>query len=169
TAACGMSLALGAFLAGLVLSESEHHYQVRGEIEPLRDALASLFFVSIGMLFDPAALIHAPGLVTLALVGVVVGKALVVLPIARLLGYPGSIATRSAFLLAQVGEFSFVLLLLARGKQVLPEALERIFLVVAALSIAATPALFGIGRVVAARRRHDERPRDQGQALAAHR
>lgn len=168
TAWFGMSLALGAFLAGLVLAETEHHYQVRGEIEPLRDALGSLFFVSIGMLFDPSAVAEAPVVVCAALFAVVVGKTLVVMPIARLLGYPTEIAVRSALLLAQVGEFSFVLVQLVRGRNVLPEQLERIFLVVAALSIAITPALSAAGRTFARRKRPDERRTDGDREVADH-
>ena len=153
TAWCGLSLALGAFLAGLVLAESEHHYQVRSEVEPLRDTLASLFFVSIGMLFDPHVLVTDPCLVVAALAAVVCGKALIVLPIAKLVGYPAWIATRSAFLLAQVGEFSFVLVQLARDRQILGTQLERVFLVVAALSIAATPLWSALGSLLAKKRR----------------
>ena len=167
TASAGMSLALGAFLAGLVLAESEHHFQVRAEVEPLRDALASLFFVSIGTLVDLRIVAEAPVLVALALGAVVFGKALIVLPIARYLGYPTWIAAKSAFLLAQVGEFSFVLVQLARERQVLGDRLERIFLVVAALSIALTPLLFGLGLLIARRRGKETRARADNQ-LADH-
>jgi len=107
-------------------------------------------------------------LVGAAFLAVVVGKALIVLPIARLLGYPFDIAVRGAFLLAQVGEFSFVLVQLVRGRGVLPEQLERIFLVVAALSIAMTPGLSALGRMVAARRKPPQRRSDAEAETSDH-
>lgn len=140
----GMSAALGAFLAGLMLSGSEHRYQAVGEFEPFRDLLSSLFFVSIGMLFDPMLMLSEPLLVVGALAAVLAGKSLVVLVVARILRFPPWIGWRAAALLAQVGEFSFVLLDGIRGRGVVPASLEQVFPIVAVLSIGATPPLFAL-------------------------
>ena len=92
TSHLGLSLALGAFLVGLVLGESGYHHQATSEVEPFRDALSSLFFVSIGMLFDYRVILEAPLLVTLALIVVIFGKALLVLLVSKMLGLPRRVA-----------------------------------------------------------------------------
>ncbi|MBK8095510.1 MAG: cation:proton antiporter [Planctomycetes bacterium] len=154
TAHLGLSLALGALLAGMLLADSDYHGQAMAEVEPFRDALASLFFVSIGMLFDWRTIVDSPGLVTIALLAVLAGKTGVVLLAARVLGQPFWVRLRAALVLAQVGEFSFVLVQVGAGTDVLPERAERIFLVVAVLSIASTPLLYALGQALLARRRH---------------
>lgn len=153
TAHEGLSLALGAFLAGILLADSEYHSQAAAEIEPFRDAFASLFFVSIGMLFDWRAIVDAPGTVGLCLLAVVFGKALVILLAAWRLGQPMWVRVRAALTLAQVGEFSFVLVQLGKRSELLTTANEKVFLVVAVLSIAITPLLYAIGYRIAARTR----------------
>jgi len=155
----GLSLALGAFLAGILLADSEYHGQAMAEVEPFRDALASLFFVSIGMLFDPHTIVESPGLVTVALLAVLAGKTLVMLAAGRLLGQPGWVGTRAALLLAQVGEFSFVLVQIGQGTELLPPRAERIFMVIAVLTIASTPLLHALGRLLVLRRAGGEGPR----------
>jgi CPA2 family monovalent cation:H+ antiporter-2 len=163
TAHLGMSLALGAFLAGILLADSDHHSQAAAEIEPFRDAFASLFFVSIGMLFDWRTVLAAPVTVAGCLAAVVVGKALVVMLAARQLGQPAWVRLRAALTLAQVGEFSFVLMQLGQRAQVLPQLAERVFLVVAVLSIALTPVAYALGRRLATRARDAARsPRAAG-------
>ena len=156
TAHLGMSMALGAFLAGILLADSDFHGHAMAEVEPFRDALASLFFVSIGMLFDPAAIIESPWLTLGALLVVVAGKAGIVAVAARALGQPGWVQLRAGLLLAQVGEFSFVLAQVGGGTEVLPERTYKVFLVVAVLSIAATPILHQFGRWLVLRRRGRE-------------
>jgi monovalent cation:H+ antiporter-2, CPA2 family len=153
TAHEGLSLALGAFLAGILLADSDYHSQAAAEIEPFRDAFASLFFVSIGMLFDWRAIVEAPGTVGLCLLAVVLGKALVILLAAWRLGQPMWVRVRAALTLAQVGEFSFVLVQLGKRSELLTTANEKVFLVVAVLSIAITPLLYAIGYRIAARTR----------------
>ena len=153
TAHLGLSLALGAFLAGILLADSPWHGQAAAEMEPFRDAFASLFFVSIGMLFDWRTVVEAPGTVALCLAAVVVGKALLVMLAARQLGQPAWVRIRAALTLAQVGEFSFVLVQLGQTGKLLPEMAEKVFVVVAVLSIAITPALYAIGRHLAAKAR----------------
>src|SRR5262249_299026 len=161
----GLSMALGAFVAGVLIADTDFHGHAVAEVEPFRDALASLFFVSIGMLFDPLTLVEAPWLVLLALLAVVAGKAAIVIAAARALGQPGWVRLRAGLLLAQVGEFSFVLAQLVRNTELLPARAERIFMTVAVLSIASTPLLHGVGRWLVMRsRQRDGGARGGGQA-----
>lgn len=155
TAALELSLALGAFLAGVLLADSDHHSQAASETEPFRDAFASLFFVSIGMLFDGGVVLDRPLAVGIGLAAVVGGKALLVALAVAQLGQPGWVRLRAALTAAQVGEFSFVLVQLAKQKNpdLLAGDLERVFLVVAVLSIAGTPLLYALGKRLAARAR----------------
>ncbi len=153
TAHLGLSLALGAFLAGILLADSDHHSQAAAEVEPFRDAFASLFFVSIGMLFDWHAIAAAPLQVTLALTAVVVGKAAIIGLAAQRLGQPFWVRLRTGLTLAQVGEFSFVLVQLGAQSRLLTPLAERVFVVVAVLSIALTPLLYAVGRRIVARSR----------------
>lgn len=145
TALLGMSLALGAFVAGILLADSDHHSQAAAEVEPFRDAFASLFFVSIGMLFDWQTVAAAPGTVIVVVLAVVLGKALVVLGAAWLLGQPLRVRLRAALTLAQVGEFSFVLVQLGEDSRLLEGSVEALFVVAAVVSIAATPLLYALG------------------------
>ncbi|MGK0264757.1 MAG: CPA2 family monovalent cation:H+ antiporter-2 [Planctomycetota bacterium] len=154
TAHLGMSLALGAFLAGILLADSDHHSQAASEIEPFRDAFASLFFVSIGMLFDWATIANAPGTVAAIVCAVVGGKALIIILAARVLGQPFWVRIRAALTLAQVGEFSFVLVQLGQQSNLLPESAEALFIVAAVVSIAATPLLYALGHRLALRARN---------------
>jgi len=158
TAHLGLSLALGAFLAGMLLADSDHHSQAASEVEPFRDAFASLFFVSIGMLFDWRAIAEAPGAVAASLAAVVIGKAVVVMLAAWHLGQPTWVRLRAGLTLAQVGEFSFVLIQLGRRSGLMPPLAERIFVIVAVLSIALTPGLYALGRRIVQRARGDGGP-----------
>lgn len=146
TAALGMSLALGAFLAGLLIAETDHNSQAMAEVEPVRDALASLFFVSIGMLFDWRIIAIEPLVVGIALVGVIAFKALIVVAAGYFMGQPRWVCWRAGLTLAQVGEFSFVLVQVGMRSHLLPDDAERVFVVVAVLSIASTPLLATLGR-----------------------
>ncbi|MHC4513040.1 MAG: cation:proton antiporter domain-containing protein [Planctomycetota bacterium] len=149
TSFLGLSLALGAFLVGVVLAASGYHHQAVSEVEPFRDTLSSLFFVSIGMLFDFREVLNAPWLVTGALAAVILGKALMVWIVSRVLRLPLWVGLRTALLLAQVGEFSFVLVQLGRsqaGGSFMQPQHEKIFLAVAVMSIAITPLLYALGR-----------------------
>ncbi len=158
TAHLGMSMALGAFLAGILLADSDFHGHAMAEVEPFRDALASLFFVSIGMLFDGMVIVASPGLVIAALVLVVIGKAAVVALAGWAIGQPSWIRLRSGLLLAQIGEFSFVLAQVGGGSGVLPPHAYKVFLAVAVLSIASTPLLHQLGRWIVMRRSSAEHP-----------
>ncbi len=165
TSYLGLSLALGAFLAGVLLADSERHGQAAAEIEPFRDAFASLFFVSMGLLFDWRVVVEAPVAVTLALLAVVIGKAAIVMLAIWGLGHPFWVRLRAAFALAQVGEFSFVLAQLGRQVDLLSADAERIFVVVAVASIASTPLLYSFGAALARRARgHGEHEKRSGAA-----
>ena len=104
----GVSFALGAFLAGAVVGESDMSHQAAADALPLRDAFAVLFFVSVGMLLDPATLIEMPLAIAAVVFLVVVSKAIVKFAIIALFGYPMRVALTVAAGLAQIGEFSFI-------------------------------------------------------------
>jgi CPA2 family monovalent cation:H+ antiporter-2 len=138
----GVSFALGAFFAGMVLSESELSHQAASETLPLRDAFAVLFFVSVGMLFDPMILINDFGPVLATFLIIVVGKSLAAFAIVRLFRHPNSTALTIAASLAQIGEFSFILAGLGVDLQLLPEKGRDLILAGAILSILVNPFLF---------------------------
>ena len=135
SAVFGLSLALGAFVAGLIVSESELSHQAAAEVTPFRDLFAVLFFVSVGMLVDPAALVADLGLVALLVVLAVAGKGILTALLGRGLGLP----TRSALLLgasvAQVGEFSFILAQDGRRLELIDGPTYNIILGTAVVSI----------------------------------
>jgi CPA2 family monovalent cation:H+ antiporter-2 len=141
TAQAGLSLALGAFLAGLVLSESEYGHQAFTEVLPFRDTLASLFFVSVGMLLDIRFLAeHAP-LVGVTVLAIVLGKATMTALPALLAGYPPRTSLLAGAALAQVGEFSFVLGSRGAEAGLLDRDDYQTFLAAAVLTMAITPLL----------------------------
>ena len=139
----GASMALGAFLAGMVVGQSPVSQQAAADALPLRDAFAVLFFVSVGMLFDPGFLLREPALVLAALAVVLVGKPLVALGVVAALGYSARTALVAALGLAQVGEFSFILGGLARDHGLLPAAGFNVIVACAIVSISINPFLFG--------------------------
>ena len=141
TSQFGLSLALGAFIAGMVIADSDYSHQVTTEVLPFRDVFNSLFFVSIGMLLSLAALVNDIGLVLLLVIGLIIGKALIVWAIVRILGYPQRIATMTGLGLAQIGEFSFVLAKAGQGANLLPETDYQRFLAASIISMIATPFL----------------------------
>jgi CPA2 family monovalent cation:H+ antiporter-2 len=127
TAMAGLSLALGAFLAGMLISETEYRYQVEEDIKPFRDVLLGLFFITIGMMLDLRdAQMHAGALVALLVVPVAAKLALVV-ALARLFGSPLATALRTGFYLAQAGELALVMLALALANRLLsPEFMQTV-------------------------------------------
>jgi CPA2 family monovalent cation:H+ antiporter-2 len=153
----GASMALGAFLAGMVVGRSEFSYQAGADALPLRDAFAVLFFVSVGMLFDPAVVWRHPGLFLMTLVLVLVGRFLLAFFLVVLLGRPPRLALPVAVLVSQVGEFSFLLATLASGHGMLPELAVQALVGAALVTISLNPLLYrGIARWEAwARRRPD--------------
>ncbi len=146
----GVSLALGAFLAGLVVAGSEYRHQAMSDVIPFREAFSSLFFVSVGMLLDPAALVgnFAPVLGLLLLI--LVGKFLVVFLVGFILHLPPSVSLVSGITLAQTGEFLFVLLRSAHGTGLADGAFADNLSLAAIVSMLVTPALMWVSpRVVA--------------------
>lgn len=137
----GLSLALGAFIAGMVLADSDYSHQVLADVLPFRDVFNSLFFVSIGMLLSLAALWTHVGTVVILVFALILGKALIVWGAVRLLGFPQRVATITALGLAQIGEFSFVLAKAGRGANLLPDADYQSFLAASIISMIATPFL----------------------------
>lgn len=141
TSQFGLSLALGAFIAGMVLSESEYSHQIVADILPFRDVFNSVFFISIGMLLSLSALIADLPTVVAWVVALVVGKALIVLAAVRLLGYSMRISVMAAVGLAQIGEFSFILAKAGLAEGLLPTGDYQRFLAASILSMIATPFL----------------------------
>ena len=139
TAQAGLSLALGAFIAGLAISESEYSHQVMGDIIPFRDAFISLFFISVGMLLNPAFVLSNP-LVILAVVAIIiVVKFLVVAGAILVLKFPMRVALTSGLILAQVGEFAFVLSYSGLKYGLLTDTTYQVFLASSVATMALTP------------------------------
>lgn len=138
----GVSFALGAFFAGMILAESQLSHQAAQETLPLRDAFAVLFFVSVGMLFDPSILIREPLPVLATVLIIVVGKSLAAAAIVLAFGHPLGTALTISASLAQIGEFSFILAALGLSLGLLPEAGRDLILAGALISIVLNPLLF---------------------------
>jgi CPA2 family monovalent cation:H+ antiporter-2 len=138
----GVSMALGAFLAGMVVGRSEYSLRAASEALPMRDAFAVLFFVSVGMLLDPRFLLEAPGLIAATTAVVVLGKPLVAGLVVLLLRYPARVAIAVGIALAQIGEFSFILAARGRDLGVIDLAAMNTVVAVAILSIVANPILY---------------------------
>ena len=138
----GVSLALGAFFAGMIMSESELSHRAAEESLPLRDAFSVLFFVSVGMLFDPFSLISNGWPILATLVIIVIGKSLAAFVIVLAFGYPIATALMISASLAQIGEFSFILAELGVGLNLLPEQGRDLILAGAILSIVLNPLMF---------------------------
>ncbi|CAO4151827.1 cation:proton antiporter domain-containing protein [Methylorubrum aminovorans] len=140
----GVSFALGAFFAGMVLAESDLSHQAAADSLPLQDAFAVLFFVSVGMLFDPGIVLREP-LAILGVVGVIVlGKSLAAIAIVLAFGHPVGTALTIAASLAQIGEFSFILAGLGISLKLLPPEGRDLILGGALLSITLNPLFFGL-------------------------
>ena len=138
----GVSFALGAFFAGMILSESALSQQAAQETLPLRDAFAVLFFVSVGMLFDPTILVREPIPVLVTVLIIVLGKSLAAFAIVRGFGYSTPTALTISASLAQIGEFSFILAGLGVSLALLPEQGRDLILAGAIISILLNPLLF---------------------------
>lgn len=139
TYAMGLSLALGAFLAGMMLAETEYRHQIESDIRPFQDVLLGLFFVSVGMRLDLWALPAVLHWVVLGLLALIIGKALLTMAIAMLAGAQRCVAMRTGLALAQGGEFGFVLLALARGAGLVDEQTGTVLLATVLLSMVAAP------------------------------
>lgn len=157
----GLSLALGAFLAGIVLSESEYGHQIMAEILPFRDSLNSLFFISMGMLIDLRfAAAHWPLLAAVTL-GILLLKLLTAAGPVLALGFPPRLAVLVGLGLAQVGEFSFVLLREGEKLALIPTQRYQLFLAAAVLTMMLTPALVAVAPRISQRLGQKSRRRDR--------
>lgn len=147
--AIGLSLALGAFLAGLIVSESEYSNQAIGNIIPFKDLFASIFFVSIGMMLDTAAFLRAWPVILLLSAAIIAGKTILAMLAIRLLRYPVRTALLSGIALIPIGEFSFILAVAGLNAGVITQEGYQIFLASSIFSMAATPVLIGWGTGIA--------------------
>jgi monovalent cation:H+ antiporter-2, CPA2 family len=138
----GVSMALGAFLAGMVVGRSEFSLRAATEALPMRDAFAVLFFVSVGMLFDPHHLARAPGLVAGTLAVILVGKPMAALAVVWVLGQPPRTAASVAVALAQIGEFSFILAAAGRSMGILDDGAVNTIIAAAIVSIMLNPLYY---------------------------
>jgi CPA2 family monovalent cation:H+ antiporter-2 len=151
----GVSMALGAFLAGMVVGQSEFSARAAAEALPMRDAFAVMFFLSVGMLFDPRQMLASPGLFAITLAIVLIGKPLSAIAIVALLGYSSKVGFGVAFALAQIGEFSFLLGTMGRQLGALSEAAMNALIAAAIVSIMLNPFLYGfVGALEGALKRH---------------
>jgi CPA2 family monovalent cation:H+ antiporter-2 len=144
SAVFGVSFALGAFFAGMVLRESQFSARAAEDTLPLQDAFAVLFFVSVGMLFDPKVILDEPLRLLATVAVIVVGKGLAAIMVVLALRYPIRTAVVVAASLAQVGEFSFILAGLGMSLGLLPKAGNDLILAAALISIALNPLVFGL-------------------------
>ena len=138
----GVSMALGAFLAGLVVGRSEFSLRAASDALPMRDAFAVLFFVSVGMLLDPGFLLAAPAMVAATLAVILVGKPLAAFAIVILMRYPLKVALSVAVALAQIGEFSFIVATVANQLGVLTVDATNTLVSASIISITLNPLLF---------------------------
>ena len=164
----GLSPALGAFLAGVVLAESEFRRELETDIEPFRGLLLGLFFITVGAALDFAIILEQPALLVGLVVGVVVIKTLAMYAAARPFGTPHHAAMTTSISLAQGGEFAFVLLGFTVGAGVLQGEMSRLLTATVALSMAATPLVFALyesvilNRVGPAAEEPENKPFDEG-------
>jgi CPA2 family monovalent cation:H+ antiporter-2 len=141
----GLSLALGAFLAGLIISETEYAHQTMGNIIPFRDVFTSLFFVSIGMLLDVHFLIQEPAAIILVALAVMFLKSSLVLIVVLILVFPLRTAALTGLALSQVGEFSFILFMRGSDLGLLDSRFYQLFLDVSVLTMGLTPFMVSLG------------------------
>src|SRR4051794_20493461 len=151
TGLAGLSLALGAFLAGMLISETEYRFQGEEDIKPFRDVLLGLFFVTVGMLLDLRLVVAQPGVVAPVFLALVIGKAALVVLLSKAFGTPTGTALRVALALAQAGEFGFVLLALAGSAQIVAPQLLQPFLAAMILSMLSAPFLIGASDTIVLR------------------
>jgi CPA2 family monovalent cation:H+ antiporter-2 len=150
----GVSFALGAFFAGVVVNESDVSHRAANDLQPLQDVFAALFFVAVGMLFDPSILLRQPLQVLAVVATIVVGKSLAALAIVLAFRYPIDSALTVAAALAQIGEFSFILAALGVTLGLLPPDGQSLIVAGALLSITLNPLAFSVaGRAARLRER----------------
>ncbi|CAI6004739.1 unnamed protein product [Closterium sp. NIES-65] len=151
TAQAGLSMALGAFLAGLLLAETEFALQVESDINPYRGLLLGLFFMTVGMSIDPKLLIARFPLIIASIAALIIGKTALITAMGRYFGLSTIAAVRTGLLLAPGGEFAFVAFGEAVQKGIMPAQLSSLLFLIVGISMAITPWLAGFGQLLAAR------------------
>ena len=154
----GVSFALGAFFAGMVVNASAHSKRAAREVQPLQDAFTVLFFVSVGMLFNPLILVERPLHVLVTLAIIIVGKSLAAFLIVLAFRHPPDKAFRISAALAQIGEFSFILATLGLGLGLLHQEGQNLIVAGAIFSITLNPLIFRLADAV-------EMWREQGRGV----
>ncbi|MBY0567669.1 MAG: cation:proton antiporter [Hyphomonadaceae bacterium] len=163
----GLSMALGAFLAGLLLAETEFRHQIEADLDPFKNLLLGLFFVTVGMQIDIQLLLSQPVLILVGVIGLFALKIAIIAPLAKLFGLSWPRAIETAFLLGQAGEFAFVIIAAARAGGAIPQDTANFMLIVTALSIFITPLVAGLGGRIAARIGGDDPSKHTPPAEAA--
>lgn len=151
TSSLGLSLALGAFLAGVLIAESDYSHQVVSDILPFKDVFNSLFFISVGMLLDTGAVWRFKVTILVLVMAILLLKAAVVVLTVAVLGYGPRIALITGLALAQIGEFSFVLAGVGRANGLLADDIFQAFIASSILTILATPLLIQLSPALAER------------------
>lgn len=141
TKLAGLSYALGAFIAGMLISETRYRYQVESDISPFRDIFLGLFFISVGMLLNVQEVIDHIGFVLLILVGFILFKTIIISLVVKLVKYETGVAIRTGVILAQAGEFSFVILALGLEQKLISGPALQMILAASLLSMVAAPFL----------------------------
>ena len=144
----GLSLALGAFVAGMVVSDSEYSLQTMSDILPFKDAFLCIFFVSVGMLLDPGFVFANPEILGLLVVLVLGVNAIICTAVVRLFKYPLRVAVFSGAALSQIGEFSFVLAQMGKNLNLIGDYLYQLTLAGTVMTMVVTPQLFKLGRAL---------------------
>jgi CPA2 family monovalent cation:H+ antiporter-2 len=157
TASAGLSMALGAFLAGLLLADTEYRHQVEVDIEPFKGLFLGVFFLSVGMSIDPAAVLANPAWIVGSVFGLYVLKASILFGIGRLAGLSTSVATEVAITAGQAGEFAFVVVALAAGVGVIEPQVAQFMTIVAGLSMVLAPPASRLARLAASRAEQADR------------
>ncbi len=160
----GLSMALGAFLAGLLFAETEYRHQIEVDIEPFKGLLLGLFFVSVGMSIDIVQVAAEPIWLILSVVGLYLIKSPIVYALARWFGEPRSVALESGLLLGQSGEFAFLVIGMAFGLGLMPNDTAQFMLIVAGLTMITTPPIAYVARKLAHAIEAQEQNRGQRDA-----
>ncbi len=151
TESVGLTAALGAFLAGLLIAETEYRHEIEANIEPFKGLLMGMFFLSIGMYMDITAILRQPGLILMSVAGLLLIKAALTFVLGRLFGLSTGQAVETGLLLGQGGEFAFAAIALAVGLAIVPADIAQFMLLVVTATLFATPPVARLARVLAER------------------
>jgi glutathione-regulated potassium-efflux system protein KefB len=171
----GLSAALGAFLAGVLLADSEYRHELQADVEPFKGLLLGLFFIAVGMSLNMQTIVHEPGTIAVLVVGLIVIKGVILYALGRTNGLGTPSARALAVALAQGGEFAFVVLGVAVEAEIITRALSDRLIAAVTLSLVATPLLFAINGAIerreakrkASETAYDALPGDESQVIIA--